>query len=154
MGGTGGRGGTAEGREARQLQRELERRTQDAEALRRELTGIGPSGNGRAERLGQVVSALRGLNPERLTGDPRGMEILEAEVLDTLRQLEFELRRALAGGSGADVLTGSERPRTRGVPRDGRGVLPGSQPPTGIGQGTPGVHTGTATRQRSETAVR
>ena len=28
------------------------------------------------------------------------MEILEAEVLDTLRQLEFELRRALAGGSG------------------------------------------------------
>ena len=35
------------------------------------------------------------------------MEILEAEVLDTLRQLEFELRRALAGGSGADVLTGS-----------------------------------------------
>ena len=108
QGGTvGGTGGGAEGREARQLQRELERRTQDAEALRRELTGIGPSGNGRAERLGQVVSALRGLNPERLTGDPRGMEILEAEVLDTLRQLEFELRRALAGGSGADVLTGS-----------------------------------------------
>ena len=106
--GQGGRGGTAGGREARQLQRELERRTQDAEALRRELTGIGPSGNGGAERLGQVVSALRGLNPERLTGDPRGMEILEAEVLDTLRQLEFELRRALAGGSGADVLTGSE----------------------------------------------
>ena len=105
--GQGGRGGTAGGREARQLQRELERRTQDAEALRRELTGIGPSGNGGAERLGQVVSALRGLNPERLTGDPRGMEILEAEVLDTLRQLEFELRRALAGGSGADVLTGS-----------------------------------------------
>ncbi len=108
QGGTvGGTGGGAEGREARQLQRELERRAQDAEALRRELTGIGPSGNGGAERLGQVVAALRGLNPERLTGDPRGMEILEAEVLDTLRQLEFELRRALAGGSGADVLTGS-----------------------------------------------
>ncbi len=109
VGGTGGgtgRGG--ENREARQLQRELDRRTQDAEALRRELTGIGPSGSGGAERLGQVVSALRGLNPERLTGDPRGMEILEAEVLDTLRQLEFELRRALAGGSGADVLTGSD----------------------------------------------
>ena len=105
--GQGGNGGAAEGREARQLQRELERRTQDAEALRRELTGIGASGNRGAERLGQVVSALRGLNPERLTGDPRGMEILEAEVLDTLRQLEFELRRALAGGSGADVLTGS-----------------------------------------------
>ena len=54
------------------------------------------------------MEALRGLTPERLTGDPRGMEVLEAEVLDTLRQLEFELRRALAGGAGADVLTGSD----------------------------------------------
>ena len=106
--GQGGGGGAAEGREARQLQRELDRRVQDAEALRRELTGIGASGDRGTDRLGQVVDALRGLNPERLTGDPRGMEILEAEVLDTLRQLEFELRRALAGGSGADVLTGSD----------------------------------------------
>ena len=106
--GQGGGGGAAGAREARQLQRELDRRVEDAEALRRELTGIGGSGDRGAERLGQVVSALRGLNADRLTGDPRGMEILEAEVLDTLRQLEFELRRALAGGSGADVLTGAE----------------------------------------------
>ena len=104
--GSGGR--AADGREARQLQRELDRRVQDAEALGRELTGIGASGNRGAERLGQVASALRGLNPERLTGDPRGMEILEAEVLDSLRQIEFELRRALGGGAGADVLTGSD----------------------------------------------
>ena len=106
--GQGGSGGGAEGREARQLQRELDRRVRDAEALRRELTGIGASGDRGTDRLGQVVDALRGLNPERLTGDPRGMEILEAEVLDTLRQLEFELRRALAGGTGADVLTGAD----------------------------------------------
>ena len=104
--GDGGRG--AEGREARQLRRELDRRVQDAEALRRELTGIGASGDRGSDRLGEVVDALRDLTPERLTGDPRGMEILEAEVLDTLRQLEFELRRALTGGSGADVLTGSD----------------------------------------------
>lgn len=103
-----GGGGSAEGGEARQLRRELDRRVQDAEALRRELTGIGASGDRGADRLGEVVDALRGLNPERLTGDPRGMEILEAEVLDTLRQLEFELRRALTGGSGADVLTGAD----------------------------------------------
>ena len=103
-----GGGGAAAGQEARQLRRELDRRVQDAEALRRELTGIGASGDRGADGLGQVVDALRGLNPERLTGDPRGMEILEAEVLDTLRQLEFELRRALTGGSGADVLTGSD----------------------------------------------
>ena len=103
-----GGGGSADGGGARQLRRELDRRVQDAEALRRELTGIGASGDRGADRLGQVVDALRGLNPERLTGDPRGMEILEAEVLDTLRQLEFELRRALTGGSGADVLTGSD----------------------------------------------
>ena len=102
-----GQGG-GEGREARQLRRELDRRVEDAEALRRELTGIGASGDRGSDRLGEVVDALRGLTPERLTGDPRGMEILEAEVLDTLRQLEFELRRALTGGSGADVLTGSD----------------------------------------------
>ncbi|MDE2658659.1 MAG: hypothetical protein OXI45_00415 [Acidobacteriota bacterium] len=106
-GGQGG-GGAAEGREARQLRRELDRRVEDAEALRRELTGIGASGDRGTDRLGEVVEALRGLTPERLTGDPRGMEVLEAEVLDTLRQLEFELRRALAGGAGADVLTGSD----------------------------------------------
>ena len=106
--GQGGGGGGAEGREARQLRRELDRRVRDAEALRRELTGIGASGDRGSDRLGEVVDALRGLTPERLTGDPRGMEILEAEVLDTLRQLEFELRRALTGGSGADVLTGSD----------------------------------------------
>ncbi|MXX85823.1 MAG: hypothetical protein F4Y71_05140 [Acidobacteria bacterium] len=106
-GGQGG-GGGAEGREARQLRRELDRRVEDAEALRRELTGIGASGDRGTDRLGEVVEALRGLTPERLTGDPRGMEVLEAEVLDTLRQLEFELRRALAGGTGADVLTGSD----------------------------------------------
>ena len=104
----GGGGGAAEGREARQLRRELDRRVQDAEALRRELTGVGASGDRGSDRLGEVVAALRGLTPERLTGDPRGMEILEAEVLDTLRQLEFELRRALTGGSGADILTGSD----------------------------------------------
>lgn len=106
--GRGGADGDRGRREARQLRRELDRRVEDAEALRRELTGIGAAGNRGVERLGDVVAALRGLNPERLTGDPRGMEILEAEVLDTLRQLEFELRRALSGGSGADVLTGAE----------------------------------------------
>ena len=105
--GQGGAGGAAGRREARQLERELRRRTEDAEALQRELSGIGGGGERGAERLGDVVSALRGLNSERLTGDPRGMEILEAEVLDTLRQIEFELRRALSGASGADVLTGS-----------------------------------------------
>ena len=111
QGGSAGQAGAAgrgDGRQAHQLQRELDRRVEDAEALRRELTGIGAAGDRGSDQLGQVVSALRGLNPDRLTGDPRGMEILEAEVLDTLRQLEFEIRRALLGGSGADVLTGSE----------------------------------------------
>lgn len=101
--GAGGRSG-----EARQLQRELDRRAEDAEALRRQMSGIGAGGRRGADGLDQVVSALRGLNAERLTGDPRGMEILEAEVLDTLRQLEFELRRALSGGGADEVLTGAE----------------------------------------------
>ena len=91
--------------DVRQLRSELERRIQDAEGLRRELTGIGDGGNYGAERLDQVAAALRGLNPERLIGDPRGMEQLEAEVLDTLRELEFDLRRAFSDEEVADVLT-------------------------------------------------
>ncbi len=93
--------------ETRQLDRELGRRIEDVEALRQAMTGIGAGREGAAERLDQVASSLRGLNPERLAGDPRGMEILEAEVLDTLRQLEFELRRTLAETEGSEVLTGA-----------------------------------------------
>lgn len=103
-GGGGGPGGRRD--EARQLRAELDRRVRDAEGLRRELSGIGQSGEFGAERLDDVVASLRGLNPERLIGDPRGMEILEAEVLDTLRELEFDLRRALSGEDVGDVLTG------------------------------------------------
>ena len=101
------------GGENRQLERELARRIEDAEALRREMDGvgtasaIGAAGERGGARLDEALAGLRRLDPERLTGDPRGMEILEAEVLDPLRQLEFELRRALAGDSGGQVLTGT-----------------------------------------------
>ena len=97
---------TAGSGEARQFGRELARRIEDAEALRREMTGIGAGGERGADRLDQVVAALRGMNLDRLTGDPRGLELLETEVLDSLRQLEFELRRVLAGGSEGDLVTG------------------------------------------------
>ena len=108
--GAAGGAGDSAGRpsEARQLRRELARRVEDTEALRRDMTGIGAGGERGMERLDQALSALRGLSPARLAGDPRGMEILEAEVLDSLRQLEFELRRALAGAPGSDVLMGAE----------------------------------------------
>ena len=71
------------------------------------MTGIGQSSEGRGgpgpESLDSVLAALRGLDAERLAVDPRGMELLESEVLDSLRQLEFELRRSLFGDGGEDV---------------------------------------------------
>ena len=91
----------------RQLDRELSRRVEEAESLRDALTGLGEAGQRGREQLDPALAALRGLTADRLAGNPRGMEILEAEVLDTLRNLEFTLRRALSGTSGTEVLIGA-----------------------------------------------
>ncbi len=117
--GEGGSGGGESGRRPgdgiRQLERELRQRVADAEALRRELAGIGRSPDGTEgrvapERLDPALAALRGLSAARLGADPRGMELLESEVLDSLRQIEFELRRSRFGGEDASVATlGGER---------------------------------------------
>ena len=115
-----GRGGAPAGERRpgeglRQLERELRQRVADAEALQREMAGIGrspdPSEGGVApERLDPALAALRGLSAARLGADPRGMELLESEVLDSLRQIEFELRRSRFGGEDASVATlGGER---------------------------------------------
>lgn len=117
--GEGGTGGGEPGRrpgdEIRQLERELRQRVRDAEALQREMAGIGrspdgPEGRVAPERLDPALAALRGLSAARLGADPRGMELLESEVLDSLRQIEFELRRSRFGGEEASVATlGGER---------------------------------------------
>ncbi len=94
--------------EARQLRRELDRRIGEAENLRGALGGAGgPLG---PERLDGVLQALRGLSPEDLIGDPRAVEHLELEVLDALREFEFDLRRQFSGDGQTDVIaTGAER---------------------------------------------
>ena len=111
----GGAGGRAGGEDLRQLERELRQRIEDAEALRRAMTGIGesgqrPEGGISPDRLDPVLAALRGLSAERLSRDPRGMELLESEVLDSLRQFEFELRRSRFDGEDTGVAAlGGER---------------------------------------------
>jgi len=108
-------GGQAGGEDLRQLDRELQQRIEDAEALRRAMTGIGRSGQAppdgiSPDRLDPALAALRGLSAERLSRDPRGMELLESEVLDSLRQFEFELRRSRFGGEDTGVAAlGGER---------------------------------------------
>lgn len=111
----GDAGGRAGEGDLRQLERELRQRIEDAEALRRAMTGIGesgqrPEGGISPDRLDPVLAALRGLSAERLSRDPRGMELLESEVLDSLRQFEFELRRSRFGGEDTGVAAlGGER---------------------------------------------
>lgn len=114
-GAPGGERGRRSGEDLRQLERELRQRVADAEALQREMTGIGRSpdaaeGRVAPERLDPALAALRGLSAARLSADPRGMELLESEVLDSLRQIEFELRRSRFGGGETSVATlGGER---------------------------------------------
>lgn len=108
-------GGRRSGDEVRQLERELRQRVRDAEALQREMAGIGrspdaPEGGVGPERLDPALAALRGLSASRLSADPRGMELLESEVLDSLRQIEFELRRSRFGSGDTSVAAlGGER---------------------------------------------
>ncbi len=97
--------------DARQVGREIERRIEEAEGLRGALGGFGSGAPPGTERLDGVLNALRGLSPGNLIGNPRAVEQLESEVLDALREFEFDLRRLFAGEGGMDVVaTGEERP--------------------------------------------
>ncbi len=94
----------------RQLGRELERRLAEAEGLRQALGREGNGGPLGPERLDGALQALRGLSPGDLLGDPRAVERLESEVLDALREFEFDLRRLVSGETETDAIaTGAER---------------------------------------------
>ena len=96
--------------EARQLDREMDRRIAEADGLRGALGNVGGAGGPLGpERLDGAIDSMRGLSPDDLIGDPRAVAALESDVLDALREFEFDLRRALRGGQTDVVATGAER---------------------------------------------
>lgn len=89
--GGGGNGRLSPG-DARQFGREFRLRREAAESLRRELA---QQGGVDLRELDRAIADLRQLESGRRFGDPRGVEELQAAVIEGLKTWEFRLFRAL-----------------------------------------------------------
>jgi hypothetical protein len=89
----------------RQLRREAEERAREAEALGRALREAGFDG----EAMDRIASSFGSLTSDAPYGDPVGLARLQQEVVESLREMDFLLRRQLAGdprAAGEAVGTG------------------------------------------------
>lgn len=92
------------GNPGRQLRNALQERIADAEALRQELLRQGVD----ADRLEEVLSAMRALGRGDALGDPEALARLQSDVVDGAKEVEFALRRALlAENENAPRLSGT-----------------------------------------------
>ncbi len=92
----------------RQTGSEISQRLRDMEELRRSLRG----NNDLTRMLDEAADNLRRINPNAFS-DPAQMALLKSEVIDPLRQLEFELARRLQaklGNTGSGALTDGDAP--------------------------------------------
>jgi len=89
----------------RQLQREVQERRAEAQALRRELQAMGVD----VSTLDALIRDLRAFDGSRAYGDLEEVLSLRAELVEGFRRFEFDLRRAL-GDSRAEqlLLSGSD----------------------------------------------
>jgi hypothetical protein len=106
---------TASGNDARQLAREFGVRRADAEALRGELARRGVA----TTDLDRTIETLRQLERGRGFGDPRGLEQLQASMIEGLKELEFTLSRQLGPSGGRGPTLGTRAP----VPEEYRAAV-------------------------------
>lgn len=92
--------------DARQLSREFALRRQNAESLRGELQKQGV----KTGDLDRAIGELRRLETSALTGDPQGIDQLQASVIDGLKMFEFSLYRRLGLGDSKSPTLGSSAP--------------------------------------------
>jgi hypothetical protein len=101
--------------EARQVEREMEQRLRDAQALRADLAKQGVD----VSALDRAMEALaRAASQDKLEDAKSGGE-LRAQVIDGLKAYEFALRRSLEGKDQPQVLSG----RTGDVPAEFRAYV-------------------------------
>lgn len=96
-GGGGGQARLLPG-DIRQFQRELRQRQNDLSELRDELRQEGVD----VGELEEVIAGLRGF--QRELGEPLGLDRLELEVIQGLKDFEFNLRKELLGDAAAERL--------------------------------------------------
>lgn len=91
--------------DVRQFRGEVRERLQEARGLQQDLAREGID----TGELDSVIEALRALDAQRIYDDPAAVELLQAQVLEGLKQLEFGLRRRVEGqGPERASLSGSD----------------------------------------------
>lgn len=103
--GGGGGGNRLRPGDARQFERDLRQRLSELSELRRELQRDGVD----VGALDRVMAGLSSFERRREYGDPRGLDILESEIIQGLKDFEYNLRRELLGDEGDRLfLAGSD----------------------------------------------
>ncbi len=89
----------------RQFSREMMERQEELMQLRQELEREGVD----VSELDEVIADLRSLSRSRDVGDPLGLERLESEIIQGLKDFEYTLRKQLLGAEEArPFLAGSD----------------------------------------------
>jgi DNA anti-recombination protein RmuC len=90
--------------DARQFRNEVSRWTREAEGLRRMLQGekIDP------KEIDAMLRALRQLSDDRIYKDVEELTRLQAQVTDSAKRVEYDLRRRLEAKQGQTLLSGSD----------------------------------------------
>ena len=99
----GGRPNSISGGDARQFSREFQLRRQAAEELRRELVNQGEP----VDDLNRLIDDLRRLETGRDFGNPKGLDQLQADLIEKLKGWEFNLWRRFNGGGAQGPALGS-----------------------------------------------
>jgi DNA anti-recombination protein RmuC len=90
--------------DVRQFRSEVQRWTREAEQLRRMLQGAKVD----AKEIDAMLRNLRQLNDERVYKDVEELARLQAQVTDSAKRVEYDLRRKLEGTDGQLLLSGSD----------------------------------------------
>jgi hypothetical protein len=105
-GGDGDRrpGGGMSPEDARQFRGEMQRWTREAEQLRRMLQGekIDP------REIDAMLRNLRQLSDDRVYKDVEELRRLQAQVTDSAKRIEYDLRRKVEGADAQLLLSGSD----------------------------------------------
>jgi hypothetical protein len=101
----GGGNGRWNADDIRQWRGQFREYANDAETLRRQLqtAGVNP------RDMDDVLRRLREMDNDKVYADPRGLEQLQAAVVDQLKKVEFALRRATEAGNESLSLSGSDQ---------------------------------------------
>ena len=87
----------------RQFGREFRARRQAAESLRADLKAMGQE----TADLDRLLNQFRALDNNRTFGDPRGLDRLETDLIEGLKELEFSLWRKFGDESGQRPAAGA-----------------------------------------------